>query len=120
MAGDRTFADAVAGRLVPLGPVVARRMFGGFGVFVEGLMFGLIAGDTLYFKVDDGNRGDYHAAGAAPFTYQRRGKSVSMSYHEVPARVFGDGEALIEWAERALRAARRNKAARRRKAPRAA
>ena len=57
MAGkDNAFASFVIECLQPLGPVSARRMFGGHGIYLHGTMFALIAYDQLYFKVDDGNR----------------------------------------------------------------
>ena len=68
MASDKAFAADVVRRLVGFGPVTTRAMFGGFGVHCDGVMFGLIAYDTLYFRVDDGNLDDYRAAGAPPFT----------------------------------------------------
>jgi len=85
-------------------------MFGGFGLYCDGVMFGLIADDRLYFKVDDGNRADYVEAGTGPFTYDGRGNPIAMSYYEVPDRVFAATEALAAWAEKALAAARRSKA----------
>src|ERR687898_1887503 len=69
MAGrDSEFLSYVVESLQPLGPVSARRMFGGFGIYLHGTMFALIAYDTLYLKVDDGNRSAYEAAGLEPFT----------------------------------------------------
>lgn len=112
MAKDHTFADGVAARLTPVGPVAWRRMFGGYGVYLDGLMFGLIASDTLYLKVDDSNRPDYEDAGSAPFTYVRKGKQVEMAgYWRVPDAVWDDMEALHAWAEAAHAAAARIKAA---------
>jgi DNA transformation protein len=113
MASDREFADQVVGRLLPFGPVAARRMFGGFGVFLDGVMFGLIGFDTLYFKVDDGNRADFEHAGMAPFTYQGKTRPVRMSYWQVPDDVFDEPGRLAEWAENAVAAARRAKNAKR-------
>ena len=113
MASDREFADGVVGRLLPFGPVTARRMFGGFGVTLDGVMFGLIAWNTLYFKVDDGNREPYEAAGMEPFTYQGKTRPVRMSYWRVPADVYVDTGRLSDWATGALAAARRAKDARR-------
>ena len=109
MASDREFADQVVGRLLPFGPVAARGMFGGFGVYLDGVMFGLIGWNTLYFKADDGNRGDFESAGMKPFTYQGKTKPIRMSYHQVPDDVFDDPELLITWAAGALAAARRAK-----------
>ena len=110
MASNRDFADEVVGRLTPLGPVSWRRMFGGFGIYLDGVMFGLIAYDTLYFKIDDQNRPDYEQAGSQPFTYEGKRKPVEMSYWRVPDDVFGDIEAFAAWGEKAHAAARRAKA----------
>ena len=69
-----------------LGDVTPRNMFGGTGLYSDGVFFGLIARDVLYFKVDDTNRGDYEARGSEPFRpYDDR--PYSMSYHEVPVEV---------------------------------
>jgi DNA transformation protein len=109
MASDREFADQVVARLLPFGPVAARGMFGGFGVYLDGVMFGLIGWNTLYFKVDDGNRGDFESVGMEPFTYQGKTKPIRMSYYQVPDDVFDDPERLVTWAANAVAAARRAK-----------
>lgn len=110
MADNRTFADAVTARLTPMGPVTARAMFGGFGIYLDGVMLGLVASGILYFKVDDTTRGDYEKAGSGPFTYDRKGKTVEMNgYWRVPATVYNDPECLIRWAEQAHDTARRVK-----------
>ena len=62
----------------PFGPVAVRRMFGGAGVYCDGLMFGLVSDDTLYFRVDDGNRGAFEAEGLSPFTYEGKGDRKSV------------------------------------------
>lgn len=97
-------------RLQPSGPVTAKRMFGGAGLYCEGLFFGLIADDRLYFKTDGTNRGDYEAAGTGPF---RPYGTYAMSFHEVPAEVVEDDAALGRWMQGALGAASRKAAARR-------
>jgi DNA transformation protein len=104
----KEFHDHVADLLAPLGAIGLRSMFGGAGVYCRGVMFGLIAGDVLYFKVDEANRGDYEQAGAQPFSYESgRGKRVVMSYFEVPARLFEERPSLLDWAAKALDAALR-------------
>jgi DNA transformation protein and related proteins len=118
MASSREFADDVTGRLLPFGPVVTRGMFGGFGVFLDGVMFGLIAFDNLYFKVDDANQADYEAEGMEPFSYQGRNRPISLSYWQVPDPVFEDSEQLSLWAEKALGVARRAKSAKKPRKPR--
>jgi len=112
------FADEVAGRLLPFGPVVARSMFGGFCICLDGVMFGLIGLDTLFFKVDDGNQADYEAAGMEPFSYQGRDRPINMSYWRVPDPVFENPAQLSHWAENALAAARRTKSEKKPRNPR--
>jgi DNA transformation protein len=110
MTADREFVGYVVESLRDLGPVRARRMFGGHGIFMNGLMFGLIADDQLYLKVDDGNRAAFEAEGLQPFTYNGKGKPVAMSYREAPSEGFDDPEILCEWAREAYAAALRAEA----------
>ena len=105
------FVSYVVESLQPLGPVSARRMFGGHGIYLDGVMFALIASDQLYLKVDDGNRAAYETAGLEPFTYSGKGAPVRMSYHEAPGEGFDDPELLCAWAREAYAAALRARAA---------
>lgn len=103
---SREFAAHVCELLAPLGPVTPRAMFGGFGLYLEGRMFGLIAWDTLFFKTDDGNRADYLTAGMDPFRpYADR--ATTMPYHEVPPELLEDGERLCLWGRKAFEVALR-------------
>ena len=77
-------------------------MFGGLGIFRDGLMFALVADDRLFFKTDDSNLGDFQAAGADPFAYEKSGKKTSAGYHDVPAEVIEDAEKLTDLARRAI------------------
>lgn len=106
MAVSSEYKAFVAEQLEPLGPVRIRNMFGGAGVYFDDLMFGLIAGETLFFKVDERNRGDFEGEEMGPFVYEPpSGKSVAMSYYELPERLYDEPEELILWARRALDAA---------------
>ena len=119
MTEEVSFPARVARLLMPLGPVRARAMFGGHGIFHEDLMFALIARDRLYFKVDGETRDRFAAAGGAPFVYQGKRKPVEMSYWALPGDgLTGPGDdpaALLDWAELALAAARRARAKKPRK-----
>ena len=89
--------------LAPLGPVSARRMFGGTGLFLNGLMFGLIARDELFLKIGPANRHDYEAAGEAPFSYEtRNGTNTIRSYWRCPPGLLDDPETFRDWARRAV------------------
>jgi DNA transformation protein len=107
MAYSAEFRDHLLDLLAPL-DAVARGMFGGLGLFRDGLMFGLVTDDRLYFRTDDENRPDYDAAGFGPFVFTARsGRSATMPYHEVPDDVLEDAEDLVEWGRRAWDAALR-------------
>lgn len=82
-------------------PVVARRMFGGYGLYRAGQIFGLIIDDALYFKTDETTRSAYETAGSAPFVYEARGKPVALSYWQAPAELFDDAHMLASWADAA-------------------
>jgi len=115
MAPKNEFAGFVVESLRPLGPVEARRMFGGHGIFLEGLMFGLIADDQLYLKVDDGNRAAYDAQDLPPFTFKRAGKMMQTSYREAPGECFDDPDMLCSWGREAFAVALRADARKNRK-----
>lgn len=106
---DAEHGARIARRLVAMGPVEARRMFGGTGLFLDGTMFGLVWRGEVYFKVGPENRDGYAGAGSRPFAYMRGERRVEMSYATVPDAVLDDGAALAEWGERALAVARAKK-----------
>jgi DNA transformation protein and related proteins len=88
------------------GGISARRMFSGYGLFRQGAMFGLIARDTFYMRVDDRNRADFAAAGSRVFTYRREGREVELrGYMECPPDLLEDTEEMIRWAKAAASAA---------------
>lgn len=101
------FVEHVCELLAPLGAIRSKRMFGGWCIYVDEVPTGLVAYDTLWFKVDDGNRADYEAAGVGPFK-PFPDRDTVMSYWQVPAAVMDDRRSLVEWARRAFDAAMRS------------
>lgn len=101
------FAVFINDQLQVLGPVDCKRMFGGYGYFLGGLMFALIADNLLYLKVDDENRKAFEEMGLEPFTYQKKDKTFSMSYYQAPDVVYEDIEAMHTWGNSAYSAALR-------------
>lgn len=103
------------------GAVSARRMFGGYGIYHDGRMFGLVVDDTLYLKADAQSVGEFEARGLAPFEYVREGKPIRLSYYRAPDEILDDRELAAEWAQRALaaavRAGRHKPAAQKRRRP---
>jgi DNA transformation protein len=93
------YANYIVDKLLGIGDVSSRAMFGGYGIFNEGLMFALISDGVLYFKVDDSNRGMYEKAGSSKFPH-------GISYWEVPTEVFEDTARFYEWADISIGIAR--------------
>lgn len=102
---SREYCDYILGQLAPLRGISAKRMFGGFGLFRGGLMFGIIIEDVLYYKTAASNRADYETAGSEPFRYESKNKTVTLSYWAVPALALDDEDILLEWAKAACAAA---------------
>lgn len=101
------FADYVVELLAPLGSVTARRMFGGHGIYSDGLMFALIANQVLYFKCDESTQGRFEAAGSQPFVYASRIRRVTLGYWSAPGDAMESTALAMPWARLALDAALR-------------
>lgn len=101
--------------LAPLGAVSARRMFGGWGLYVDALMLGIVVDGELLLKVDDGSRAAFERAGCRPFVYRARGREIPMSYWSVPDEALDSADAMRPWALLAQEAARRKPLARSRR-----
>ena len=103
MAVSDDFVSFVVDQLSRWGQVSIRRMFGGAGLYREGKMFGLIADDVAYLKVDDSNRDDFVKAGSSPFNpYPDKVKTTVMSYYEIPPEILENPDELSKWAQRSL------------------
>jgi DNA transformation protein len=98
------FRDFVLDQLAAVPQLRPKAMFGGVGLYSAERFFGILAADELFFKVDDGNRAAYEAAGSEPFR-PVADRPVSMSYFRVPIEVLEDPTELAEWARAAIRAA---------------
>ena len=99
------------------GAISARKMFGGYGIYHQGLMFALVADDTLYLKVDAATKALFEDAGLPPFQFEQRGKQVRMSYYQAPDAIMDDHDAARQWALHAYDAALRAQAVRTKKSP---
>ena len=118
-AKAKAIIEKLEASLTPLGAFRSRPMFGGHGLYLDDLFFGLIAYDTLYLKTDEENRGDYVKAKAKPFCFESGRKGlVTTSYWQCPPDALKDGRALRRWIGKALEAARRTKAAKPKRTPR--
>ena len=110
MAISDEFVTYVTDQLNGLANVSVRKMFGGAGLYCDGVMFGLIADDVFYLKVDDSNRDDFIKAGASAFNpYPDKVKTAIMSYYDVPADVLENPDELAKWTQRSLTIARKKR-----------
>jgi DNA transformation protein len=107
MAVSSSFRTFVLDQLTRALPRIrSRSMFGGVGVYSDDHFFALIANDVLYFKVDDGNRGDFVARGMGPFRPFGESGEV-MQYYQLPDDILEDVDALKTWGDAAVAVARR-------------
>jgi DNA transformation protein and related proteins len=105
MAVKDHYLQWVLEQLSGAGRISSRRMFGGVGLYRDGVFFALISSDTLYFKVDDATRCNYEKRGMSQFRPYLDRPLVSMNYYEVPADVLEDPDECVEWALRAVASA---------------
>jgi DNA transformation protein len=95
----------------PFGAVAVRRMFGGSGVYAEGLCFAIETGGEVFLKVDALSQPAFSASGSSAFIYVARGKPMPTSFWRLPAIAHEEADELIRWASLGLEAARRAAAA---------
>jgi DNA transformation protein len=102
---DDSFKEFVLDQLHALPDVRARAMFGAHGLYAGETFFGILDEGRLFFKTDAAAQADYTARGMGPFTYESKGKVMTMAYHEVPTDVLENAPELTAWAQRAIQLA---------------
>lgn len=105
------FVDYVVELMSGWATVTARKMFGGHGLYREGLMFALIVEDELYFKTDADNLAKFERAGSHPFVYQSQSRTVQMSYWSAPPASLDAPAEMADWCQSAYGSALRGQAA---------
>ena len=103
------FAHYCCNLLASVGPCVAKRMFGGYGISTEGLTLAILAdlgaGDVLWLKACDTSQATFEAAGCQRFTYAAKGKTMQMNYYSAPDEAMESAQLMAPWARLALEAA---------------
>ena len=108
MVASDEFAEFLREQMAPVGHVTTRRRCGKTGVFCDGVMLGMVSENTLYLRVDEGNRAAFKEAEAfPPLNYRKQGELIDLSFWRVPERLFDEPDEFVEWARIALAAARR-------------
>ncbi len=98
---EKEFVSYIVELMQTIGPVSARPMFGGFGIFLDKLMFGLVADSILYLKADKNTLADFEARNLQAFSYVKNNKSYNMSYYQAPEEALENPEDMATWANRA-------------------
>lgn len=102
------------------GPVSVRRMFGGAGIYADGVTIGILHEDVVYLKADAATAPAFGREGSAPFSYVAKGgRRTILSFWRLPERLYDDPDELAEWARTALAVAHRGAAAKRKRPGRA-
>jgi len=107
MPASDGFVDYAKEQLEHFATITSKRMFGGVGLYADGLFFAVIDNDILYLKVDDSTRPEFEAAGLGPF--RPYNDERTMNYHEVSVEILEDREELARWAKKAVDVATRSK-----------
>ncbi len=110
------FVEHVVEMMRRFGPVSARAMFGGWGLYHDGVFFALILDEVLYLKADDANDAEFDARGLEPCVYpMKSGESITMRYRRAPEDALESAEVMARWAKSAYGAALRARARPRRR-----
>ena len=102
---DESFKAFVLDQLSALPELRAKAMFGAHGLYCGERFFGILDEGRLYFKTDAASQAAYTARGMGPFTYEMKGRVMTMQYHEVPPDVLENSSDLVAWAEQAIQVA---------------
>ena len=103
------FVEYLAEAFREFGPIKVRKMFGGHGIFFDGLMIGLVADDRLYLKIDGESVDQFTERHLPQFQYPKGDKMVGMSYYLAPDEALEEPEAMRYWAQLAYEAALRSR-----------
>jgi DNA transformation protein len=121
MASDPSFVAHAVDLVSLLGPVEARRMFGGHGLYAEGVMFALLDDGELFMKTDAETRERFAQAGCRQWQYVHgKVRMENTGYFRPPDEAHEDPEAMLPWARLAVSAALRARAAKAAKTARGA
>jgi DNA transformation protein len=99
------FGAFVLDQLSGLDGVEAKPMFGGAGFYLDGVFFGILYKEHLYFRVTATTIGEYKKRKMRPFTPFEGRRGTSKNYHEVPVEILEIPRDLVSWARTAAAAA---------------
>jgi DNA transformation protein and related proteins len=107
MSASADFATYCTELLAVAGEVRSKRMFGGYGLYVDDLFVAIIVGEALYLKADEQSRPRFEAAGSRRFEYTRQGKQQGMGFWTAPTSAMDSPAVMRQWVQLAVAAALR-------------
>ena len=107
MKSRNELVEYLLDQLEPLGNVTSKSMFGGYGIYSDGVMFGIVADGGFFLKVASASLADFEREGLSPFTYTKKGRKIALSYYSAPPDALDNPETMLTWARKALDAAMR-------------
>ena len=99
---SKKYLESILNKLTPHGPITARAMFGGYGIYFDKTIFSILIEDQLYFRVDESNVKDYEPYQSEPFVYAGKNKPVALPYMTLPEEILNDSKKLPKWIEKSL------------------
>jgi len=109
LAASKDYLEYILDVLSLCDNITAKRLFGGYGLYQNGIIFAIIVENELYFKVDESNIDLYQNLNSEPLTFHAKGKTISMSYRKVPDEIIENKELLVTHVELAVLASAKNK-----------
>lgn len=108
MPNSPDFIDHVLELMRGAGAATARRMFGGHGIYLDGMIVGIVVADMLYLKTDEETRPAFVERGLAHFTYPTKKGTIEVTgYYQPPEEALESPAAMRDWIRRALAASLR-------------
>ncbi|MBN7756235.1 TfoX/Sxy family protein [Nitratireductor aquimarinus] len=103
--------DAIHDLFAGLGPVSIKRMFGGKGIYHQGVVFALEVSGEILLKADAESAADFAEAGCRQWVYEgHKGRGpVAMPYWSIPDAALDDPDEMALWAQRAFQAGLRSR-----------
>ena len=101
--------ESILEKLTPHGPITARAMFGGYGIYFDKKIFSILIDQQLYFRVDQSNIKDYEAYNSQPFVYEGKNKPVALPYMALPEKILNNPKELPTWIEKSLHTSLKSK-----------
>ena len=102
---NHEFKDYIVSDILsPICDVEAKSMFGGFGIYTDGKMLGILTDDQMYFKARDTLAEEIEAKGGEQFIYtgHKNRKPTKMPWWSIPEELYDDHDLLRDWIDRAV------------------